>query len=117
MADLELNVGGRTYRVTCKDGEEPHLKELAEHLDRHAFEIARTNANATPAHLMLMAGLTVSDELSQALDEVDELKQQVRDVKAGRDRDAGIARDTATIQFVEGLARRIEELAVRIRSA
>ncbi len=117
MAEIDVNVGGRTYRVTCKDGEEQHLLQLAEHLDRHAFDIARTNSTAAPAHLMLLAGLTVTDELSQALDEVDDLKKQVRDVKANRDREAGVSRDTATVQFVEGLARRIEDLAGRIRSA
>ena len=33
MADASLSIGGRTYRVTCRDGGEAHLREVAQLLD------------------------------------------------------------------------------------
>jgi hypothetical protein len=51
MAQVNVTISGRSYRMACDDGEEEHLGELADHLDRtierlrgEFGEIGRTSA-------------------------------------------------------------------------
>jgi cell division protein ZapA len=111
MAEIDVVVNGRTYRIACKDGQEERLMELSEHLDRHARELAKSVGQVGETRLMLMAGLLVGDELSEALDRVDELKEELADARAGEDRAGALG------QALDSAARRIEELAGRIKTA
>ncbi|MDD2869436.1 cell division protein ZapA [Neomegalonema sp.] len=82
MADVNLEINGRAYRVACQDGQEPHLAELAGRLDHHAREIARGVGIApNEARLMLLSGLMVADELSEAENRIRELEAQVSELR------------------------------------
>ena len=115
MAEIDITVNGRNYRIACEDGEEEHLMQLAEHLDRHAKDLAGVVGQVGESQLMLMAGLLVGDELSDALDRVDELERTATEVQADRERNT----DTvgAATQAMESAAQRIEDIAARIKSA
>ncbi len=63
MARVEIEVNGRPYKVTCEDGQERRLVELARYLDRHVAEIADSLGQIGEARLLLLAALTVCDEL------------------------------------------------------
>jgi hypothetical protein len=39
MAQTSLTVHGRSYQVTCDDGQESHLIKLAEHINRKMGEL------------------------------------------------------------------------------
>ncbi|WP_018632084.1 cell division protein ZapA [Neomegalonema perideroedes] len=82
MAEVNLEINGRAYRVACEDGQEPHLGELGARLDRHAAAIAR-GAGIAPneARLMLLSGLMLADELSEAEARIHELEAQVSDLR------------------------------------
>lgn len=110
MPEIEVAVNGRTYRIACEDGEEEHLLQLVEHIDTHARNLAKQLPQQVgEAKLMLMAGLLVGDELSEALDRVEELEQ------AHKRSDANTG--PAAQAILDSAARRLEELAGRIRSA
>ena len=106
-----MTVNGCVYRIACKDGEEGHLLHLSEHLNRHATELAKTLGNVGEARLMLMAGLLVGDELSAALDQLDDLSKQLATAKT-TETAAQTLEDNVT-----NAARRIEELAGRVKTA
>ncbi|MEO1013886.1 MAG: cell division protein ZapA [Pseudomonadota bacterium] len=63
MARVEIQVNGRPYKVTCEDGQERRLAELARYLDRHVIELAESLGQIGEARLLLLAALTVCDEL------------------------------------------------------
>lgn len=67
MADMNISVGGRTYRVACRDGEEPHLGAVAGLLAEEADGLRRQFGALPETRLLLMAGLMVSDRLHGAL--------------------------------------------------
>ena len=115
MAEIDVTVNGRDYRIACEDGEEDHLMQIAEHIDRHARDLAGTLGQVGEARLMLMAGLLVGDELSDSLDRVDELERTAQEAQADRERDAGAVGSAA--DAMEAAARRIEDIAARIKSA
>jgi len=112
VAEIEVKVNGRSYRLACEDGEEDHLLQLVEHIDNHAKNLAKSAPRASDAQLMLMAGLMVGDELSDALDRVEEFEVGAR-AQARAEQSTG----TAAQAVLESAAKRIEELAGRIRSA
>lgn len=111
MPEIDVEVNGRSYRIACKDGEEEHLLQLAEHLDVHARALAKAVNPRSDAQLLLLAGLMVGDELSEALDRVEELEL------ASRERRPDPGTGAAAQAVLDSAARRIEDLAGRIRSA
>jgi cell division protein ZapA len=109
MAQVDIMVNDRLYKVTCEDGQEKRLEELAAHFDRHVQDLVRELGQIGDARLMLLSALTVCDELFEArarladFDESDE------------------ALDAATIggatRVINAAAKRIETMAGRIAEA
>ncbi len=79
MASVTVKVNGRPYPIICGDGEEDHLKYLAEFVDKKVQDLDNMVANATEAQLLLMASLLIADDLSQAYETVDKLKENTED--------------------------------------
>lgn len=108
MAEIDVTVNGHVYRVACEDGEEEHLMSIAEHLNTHAGKLAGQLGQVGETRLMLMAGLLVGDELSDALDRVEALEGQAATASAT---------EGASSEAMNAAARRIEGIAARIKSA
>ena len=106
MAQVEINVNGRDYRVTCEDGQEDRLKRLAAHFDAQVGGLTRELGQIGDARLMLLAALTVCDELF-------DLKERVADLE-----DATGELDDATIggasRAIEAAVKRVNEIAERL---
>ena len=66
MAQVTVNIGGRSYRLACNPGEEPHLESLAASLDRKIVEMREAFGEIGDQRLAIMAALTVADEVSEA---------------------------------------------------
>ncbi|MEQ1889556.1 MAG: cell division protein ZapA [Alphaproteobacteria bacterium] len=65
MPQVSVRVNGREYDLTCGDGEEAHLRDLALYVDAKITALRGTGANLSDAQLLLMAGIVISDELSE----------------------------------------------------
>jgi cell division protein ZapA len=63
MAQITITVGGREYAVTCRDGEEAHLRKLGTLLDTRAEEARAAVGGVNEARQLLLAGLLLADEL------------------------------------------------------
>jgi cell division protein ZapA len=63
VADVLVSVGGRSYRLACRDDEEDALRAAARYLDSRAASIAKALGALTESRLLLMAGLQVVSEL------------------------------------------------------
>jgi cell division protein ZapA len=96
MAHVKLAVGGRTYDLACRDGEEARLEMLASMLDAKARDAGQSVGGTNEARQLLLAGLLLADELS--------------DLRAGAP-DPGKA---AMARTIDQLAARIESLAERL---
>jgi cell division protein ZapA len=66
MAQTEILVNDRSYKVACQDGQEERLLRLAAHLDREAQTLVRDLGQIGEQRLLLLAALTVCDELFEA---------------------------------------------------
>ncbi len=108
MAVVDVMVNGRTYPVACDDGQEDHLVDLAHYIDKRVAELAKTMGQVGDARLILMASLLIADELSEAVESTETLKQALNE-----QRDGG---DTETEETFATLAGRIEDIAARLES-
>ena len=68
MGQVAIAVNGRSYRFDCGDGEEPRLTELADYVNSRLEALTREHGNVGEGRLLLMAALTIADELWDATD-------------------------------------------------
>ena len=62
MGQVKLEIGGRSFMVTCQDGEEDHLGNLAAMVGEKAQE-AGDPSGLTESRMLLFTSLLLADEL------------------------------------------------------
>ncbi len=66
MAEVTLAVGGYSYKVACRDGEEAHFLRLGDMVDAKAQVAGKAVGNANEVRQMLFAALLFADEALEA---------------------------------------------------
>ena len=61
MSKVTLQIGARSYQVTCSAGEEAHVEGLGQMIDSKIRELGQSGHNE--ARLLLFAALMLADEL------------------------------------------------------
>jgi cell division protein ZapA len=80
MAQITVTIHNRAYQVGCEDGQELHVQKLAAYIDRRVAELAEKSGVPGPAgqvtesRLLAMAALLIADELGDAYDELEEMR-------------------------------------------
>jgi len=108
MADVDVSVGGRTYKLSCRDGEEDQLKALARLVDQKAVDISKSLGEMTEARTLLLSALLIADELNDVRGAA---------AVARNESPADSAPDPAYAVAIERIAERVERLAMRIEGA
>ena len=110
MAQVEIKINGRDYRIACEDGQESHLSNLAKYLDGKVGELVDEVGQIGDTSLMVMAGLLVTDELSDTRDELEAFRNQ-----AARETQSAIddTEDKLAAE-IDTLAARIEQVAAAL---
>ena len=109
MATVEIEVGSRSYPVSCRDGEEPHLRALAALVDRKAKDAAAAVGSMGEARQLLFASLLLADELKEA--------RAAATVVPPAPAPAAPELDSRVADAREELAERMELLAARLEGA
>lgn len=103
MAQVEITVNDRTYKVTCDDGQEGRLQQLAGYFDRYVKQLSQELGQIGDARLMLLSALTVCDELFES-------RRRISDLEEG-----STALDADTIggasRVIEAAAKRVDLMA------
>lgn len=63
MAQLTIKVNGYAYSVGCEDGQEPHLRAMADQVETRVAELKALGGQSGEAKLLLLAALMMADEL------------------------------------------------------
>jgi len=98
MAEVDLTIAGRTYRVACRNGEEASLHEAARLVDAKSREALAGLGTLSEARQLLFASLLLADQL---LDQKPESAAAA--IQSGP--------DPAIVNRVDSLASRLETLA------
>ncbi|SIO01864.1 cell division protein ZapA [Parasphingorhabdus marina DSM 22363] len=107
MGQVKLEIGGRSFMVTCQDGEEAHLGKLAAMVSEKAGE-AGDPAGLTESRMLLFTSLLLADELHA--------QKKAPPPAAPASASSGLA-DEKTVAALEKLAERAESFANSLEQA
>jgi len=115
MAEVTVDIAGRSYRLGCGEGEEEHLVNLATIIDGDARALSRQFGQMPEGRLMLMTALMVADRLAeiegQTYDLEDRLARAEKQIgRRPRPDDAVLAEREAA------LTQRVNELIDEVKS-
>lgn len=90
MPEVDVEIGGRTFQVSCQEGEEHFLQSAAKMLDDEASVLAAQIGRIPEPRMLLMAGLMLADKTAGLQDKVAELQDRLseRDAELSGLRDA-----------------------------
>lgn len=106
MATLNVEIGGRQYDVACRDGEEPHLRMLAQIVDGKVREATAAVGGLQDVRQLLFAALLLADELNDIRSRPVAVPEPPPPAQPLSDPDIAAA--------MERLAERMEEVAGRL---
>jgi cell division protein ZapA len=111
MNHINVTINGRQYRMACEDGQEPRLLKLAEGLEERIESLRGKFGEIGDARLIVMAALTVCDELQDASSRIRTLEQELaglRDMRVAA-ADRAKATQAAVANALNAAADRIEK--------
>ena len=73
MAQVEVSINGRNYQIACDDGQEGHLVQLGEYVDRRVKELVTAVGQVGDSRLLVMVSLLIADELAETYAELKKL--------------------------------------------
>jgi cell division protein ZapA len=65
MATVDVEIAARRYSVACRDGEEEHLRSVAEIVDRKAQQATGALGSLSEVRQLLFASLLLADEIKE----------------------------------------------------
>jgi cell division protein ZapA len=102
MAEIMLSIGGHSYQVACRDGEEPHLRTIADSVDRKVKEARSAVGDLSEVRQLLLASLLLADELLETARPAPALQ---------------LSGNEAETVAIERLADHVEAIAARLEKA
>ena len=119
MPLVNIMVSSRAYTIACDDGEEDHLRELAQMVDAKAREVLGSVGQVGDAKLLLMAALLLADEQHAASARLDSAAREAGDL-AGAQQTLHMRlaeAETSAAAALESAAARIEDIAAGLAPA
>lgn len=118
MAEVIVNVNGRAFPISCNEGEEQHITELAEYLNIRVQQFRDTGTVHGDSKLFLLAGLTAADELFEAVGRLEALEKEVQNLKSlydvsNRDKQASEAQ---IARVLDKVTERVQKLTAEVEA-
>lgn len=66
MAEVNVSIHGKIYGISCDDGQERHVQDMARYVDSRLKEIAGAGAATNESHLLVLTALVLADEVSES---------------------------------------------------
>lgn len=112
MAHVTVTILGRQYRMACEDGQESHLERLARDLDQRIDQLRGSFGEIGDDRLLVMAALTISDELDEATQRARRLEGELAGLQDARvsAADRSQATQAAVVAALNAAAERIERV-------
>ncbi len=117
MAKVSININGRKYALGCDDGEEDRLMRLGQKLDDRINMLANQFGQIGDLRLLVMAGITLTDELEELNEGVQEQAEKMSEKIRKENETALVAAQRSEVQASDSLieaALRIEALAEKL---
>jgi cell division protein ZapA len=85
MAQINVTINGRSFRMACDDGEEERLLGLAERFDGWINELRGSFGEIGDQRLTVMAGIMATDQLSELERKLARLEDELASERQARE--------------------------------
>ena len=82
MANVNIKFNGKDFLLSCEDGQEEHLLELAEHLNKRFTELKLSLGNIGENKLLIISSISIMDEYFETKKKVDKQKKELENLKS-----------------------------------
>tara|TARA_Y100000816_G_C26070024_1_gene562730 strand:+ start:51 stop:485 length:435 start_codon:yes stop_codon:yes gene_type:complete len=82
MANVNIKFNGKDFLLSCEDGQEEHLDELAQHLTKKFDQIKSKLGNLGENKLLLITSITLIDEYFETKKKIEEKKDDIEKIKS-----------------------------------
>ena len=80
MANVNVNFNGKEFLLSCDDGQEEHLIELAEHLNNKFDGLKSKLGNIGENKLLIITSIKIMDEYFETKKKIEEKKKELNDL-------------------------------------
>ncbi len=80
MANVNIKFNGKEFLLSCDDGQEEHLEELSQHLNRKFSELKNNLGNIGENKLLLISSIKIMDEYFDTKKKIEEKKQEMNNL-------------------------------------
>ena len=78
MANVNIKFNNKEFVLSCEDGQEDHLKELANHLNEKFDNLKSTLGNIGENKLLLITSITTMDEYFETKIKIDKKVEELK---------------------------------------
>lgn len=113
MAAVIVSIAGRTYRMSCEDGEEPRLEQLARYVEGKIASMRDGFGEIGEQRVIVMAALAIADEATDARSKAEAMELGLAALRAELDaaRKSRAALEERMATALEDAATRLERLS------
>ncbi len=111
MSSVNVTINGKNYRMACEEGQEDHLRSLAEKLDSYVGQLKGSFGEIGDQRLTVMAGILVTDELTELKKRFEKMERELSKLSAKDE-----AKDEERLSSEVEISDRIEEFTKRIET-
>ena len=76
MANVNIKFNGKDFLLSCEDGQEEHLLELAENLNKRFTHLKLSLGNIGENKLLIISSISIMDEYFETKKKVDAQKKE-----------------------------------------
>ena len=80
MANVNIKFNGKDFLLSCDDGQEEHLEELANHLGNKFDKLKKDLGNIGENKLLLITSIKIMDEYFETKKKVDVSKKEISNI-------------------------------------
>jgi len=116
MTQVSVTINGRQFRMSCEDGQEGHLMNLARELDTRIGTLRTKFGEIGDTRLTVMAAITVADELAEAGQRIKRLEEEIAALQSAQvaTSDRNRAAQIAIAAALSAAAERVENITKRL---
>ena len=80
MANINIIFNGKEFLLSCDDGQEDHLQELAEQINEKFASLKSELGNIGENKLLLITSIKIMDEYFETKNKIEEKKKELNDL-------------------------------------
>ena len=80
MANVNIKFNGKEFLLSCEDGQEEHLEELALYLNEKFSNLKNSLGNIGESKLLLITSISVLDEFYETKKKIDIQKKEINKI-------------------------------------